>query len=102
MSRDGYLPDNVSEADFDRAFPPDCADECASMQEIYSECGGVGACICYDDRSILIRWALRLRDRIRFGEEVCVIVKKPECDCPSDDEIVAERAEARADEDRDR
>lgn len=100
MSRDGYLPDNVSEADFDRAFPGDCPGECDN-EEVYSECGGHGMCICYDGRWPIVAWFLRLKDRIKFGEEVCVPTPK-ECDCPSADEIAAERAEARAEERADR
>lgn len=44
MSKDGYLPDNVSEKDFDRAFPPDCPDDCASMRSCPMDCGG---CSCH-------------------------------------------------------
>ncbi len=38
------LPDNVSERDFDRAFPPDCPDDCASMRSCPDGCGG---CACH-------------------------------------------------------
>jgi hypothetical protein len=50
MSRDGYLPDNVSEADFDAAFPPDCPDSCDSMQEPQNcaECEEkISECVCW-------------------------------------------------------
>ena len=78
MSRDGRMPDNVSEADFDRAFPADCHDSCASMRECPDDCAG---CIC-------------------DGGECrhCEQHIPGDCDCPSPDEIRAERAERRAEE----
>lgn len=97
MSRDGYLPDNVSEADFDRAFPPDCPDSCRSMQIIWSQCGGVDMCSCYAHLPHGTRWFWRLRDWLIFGQEICVPLTDNECDCPSAEEIAADRAEARAD-----
>ena len=102
MSRDGRLPDNVSEADFDRAFPPDCPDDCVSMKEVYSECGGEGICICYDNRHPILRWFLRKRDIWKFGEEVCV-PKAGDCDCAERKAAAkADAADRRMDEERDR
>lgn len=80
MSRDGYLPDDVSEARFNAAFPPDCPDSCRSMQVVYLECGGIGACKCF--------W--------RFCAGPCGIDPAPECDCLTPSEIRAERDERRA------
>jgi hypothetical protein len=78
VSRDGRLPDNVSEADFDRAFPPDCPDECASNHPIYGTDGTLLG---------------QLRGWL-FG--AYIIDPAPDCDCPSPAEIRAEREEARA------
>lgn len=74
MSRDGYLPDNVSEKDFDRAFPPDCPDSCASMRYCPPGCGG---CACH-----MIAPCAHCEDH-----------EPGDCDCPSPEEIRAERAE---------
>lgn len=94
MSKDGYLPDDVSESDFDRAFPPDCPDECASMQTIYSECGGVDLCECYPNTILgLIRgWWYGPCER-----------DNKECDCAErNSDAQAEAAEVRADLEWDR
>lgn len=82
MSRDGRLPDNVSEADFDRAFPPDCPDACASMRSCPPTCGG---CSCH----------------IAPPCSHCLEHEPADCDCLTKEEIAAERAEARADAQRD-
>jgi len=83
MSADGYLPDNVSEADFDRAFPGDCPDSCASMLSCPQTCEG---CSCFQDAPC----------------SHCVDHLPGDCDCPSPEEIKAERAERRAEEREDR
>lgn len=77
MSLDGYLPDNVSDADFDAAYPPDCPVTCASMRECPSDCGG---CACH----------------IHPPCPHCEYHEKGECDCPSESELKAERAEMKA------
>ena len=51
--------------------------------DLYSECGGLGECECYSNKPKWLRWAYRLKDRIKFGEEVCVVVKDPDCTCES-------------------
>lgn len=78
-------------------YGPDCPDSCASMQEIYSECGGRGVCVCYANRPRGTRWFWRLADRLRLGEEVCIPTTANDCDCESPAEIRADREEARAD-----
>jgi hypothetical protein len=82
VSRDGRMPDNVSEADFDRAFPPDCPETCASMRSCPATCGG---CACH-----LVPPCTH-----------CLTHEAGDCDCPSLKEIRADRAEARADARRD-
>ena len=77
MSRDGYLPDDVSEAAFNRAFPPDCPDSCASMRSCLDGCGG---CACH----------------LAAPCSHCIGHEPGDCDCPTKAEIAAERAEARA------
>ena len=84
MSKDGYLPDNVSEADFDKAFPPDCPDACASMRSCPDDCGG---CSCH------------LAPPCGHCEEH----EPGDCDCAERAaEAKADAAEARADRERDR
>lgn len=84
MSKDGRLPDNVSEADFDRAFPPDCPDECASMRSCPVNCGG---CSCH----------------ISPPCSHCTEHEPGECDCAERiAEAKADAAEARADREQDR
>lgn len=97
MSRDGYLPDDVSEARFDAAFPPDCPDECASMREVHSECGSMGECRCYDGAGLNFWTLLRA-----WWRGPCGLDGPAECDCPSLAEIKAERAERRAEAREDR
>ena len=87
MSRDGYLPDDVSDARFNAAFPPECPDSCRSMQVVYSDCGGVGRCECFPDT---------LRGRLAgFLQGACAVDEDPACDCPTPAEVRAERDEAR-------
>ena len=53
MSRDGYLPDDVSEADYDRAFPSnDCPETCPNGEDWEPrECGEceekIAECVCW-------------------------------------------------------
>lgn len=77
MSADN-LPDNVSTADFDRAFPPDCPDACASMRSCPDKCGG---CSCH----------------LSPPCSHCTEHIPCECDCPTKEEREADRAEAMAD-----
>lgn len=100
MSRDGYLPDNVRECDLPGEGEGHY-DTCPAHEdapEIYSECGGEGVCVCYEYALWGTRWMHRLLDRINFGEEVCIVVKDPECKCAdiADDEAAsaADAAEA--------
>jgi hypothetical protein len=49
MSRDGYLPDNVSEADIDALYGGDHHPSCPAGedgQQIFSVCDGEGECVC--------------------------------------------------------
>lgn len=104
MSRDGLLPDNVSEADFDRAYPTDCPDSCRSMQVVYSECGGIGQCECRN-RGVQRGLFGLLRMWFTAGQwwaGDCLIDPSPECDCHSPAEIRADREEARAEAREDR
>jgi hypothetical protein len=87
----GYLPDNVSEADFDRAFPGDCPREC-SGKTIFSECGSEDECTCYDKYSFLIAILKRYLD----GDDYCTGSPK-DCDCPTKEDIAIEKAEYLAD-----
>ena len=117
MSRDGYLPDNVSEADYDRAFPSDCPDECASMQEP-TECGEceeiIEECVCWLYELAMRRdfsvspWRWRLAEFMRqfhwtlgFRGPSKTPAAAAECDCMSPAEIRADREEARAEVRRD-
>lgn len=94
MSKDGFLPDDVKESDI-----PGYHDEhhasCPAHEdavEVYSECGGQGECECYPD-TYRGRWN-RIWDIIRYGEEICVVVKDPDCACA---DIAADDAASYAD-----
>ena len=74
--------------------PEECPDSCHSMQVVYSECGGIGACECFP-KTLRGRLAL-------WWQGPCEIDPEPECDCLSPEEIKADRAEARAEAREDR
>ncbi len=98
MSKDGYLPDDVREADFDRAFPSnDHVSSCPAGEDgptLFSECGGVGRCVCFPDN---------VHGRINlFWHGPCAAVVEPDCICPNEAEERAEAAEAEYDRRRDR
>jgi len=83
MSRNVFGWDYPAGAEHDPNAPwnqVDCPDTCASMIEVYSECGGKGECLCVGG----------------LNEDCDPVVG--ECDCPSLEEIKADRAEARSDE----
>ena len=111
MSRDGYLPDNVSEADFDRAFPPNyCPVECPNGEDwepkLCSDCEEkIAECVCWLYDVLPYRLANLFRrfswTRGLFGDSTAP--EEPgECTCPSAAEIDAERAECWAESREDR
>ena len=84
VSRDGRLPDDVSEARFDEAFPPDCLPGCVSMRECLATCGG---CACH----------------VLTPCTHCTEHVPGDCDCAErKDDAKADAAEARSDRERDR
>ena len=71
----------------------ECPESCASMVEVWSECGGVDACECFGPAPW--SWPNRWLELYKHGVAECRPVVK-ECDCPSPEDIKAERAEAKA------
>ena len=71
-----YDPPDPPDDDHDERCP---AHEDAEPR--WSECGGVGKCICYAHRAFLTCWFWYLLDVLSFGTDVCAPIEDPDCAC---------------------